>query len=420
MTRARAVHSGKSFARLAAIAAVLAATFLLAACNLEEYAAGIEQRNIYGEVLPKRVAAPASIPRRGPIPESEITDKTYESTGHLDHIAFHPNGGSVIFDFCGDGARCYLLSYDLVSKQMSTVFRRQGISAQQPQYSPDGKWIVFTAFVNSEKANSTQHIGIADKNGTDFRILTDRGGDFYSSPNFSSNGKFVIYAEKGFSSISDIYRVSVETGKVERIVHMESDHRPEPAFFGSAEEIVFIVRGNGNGTENMPCRGSNFDPIRNPLNLRLCKLNLVTGTSMTLYNEYPVSQIYSSHGQRQILFKSGAIEKITPDDRVQFIVHDGLRSAPVREWVRTPGPNLKKDRFPLYSSISPARDRMAYTDYWPSTKQRIQNFDTTGPRFSVRDVKTGKVEEFLVPIPDEEFAVYRDYVKPKLDKKSVN
>ncbi len=416
-------HTGKGFASLPALAALLAAALLLAACDPEEWSSRVDRRDAYGRSLPKlppKIVAPVLRPHIGPMPESEIGEKTIQFEGHINNITFHPDGKSVLFDLCQHVSDCYLLSYDLTNKLTKTIFRKRGVSAEEAQYSPDGNWIAFQASTSLPNGQSINQIGIVDKYGTGFRSLAVQRRNFIWRPNFSPDGKFVIYAEMGFAPPSDIYRVNFESGKVEALLHLEDDSPSLPAFFGSAEEIIFVVRdgiGNKNRQE-APCRDSRPAPVSNPGNARLCKLNLVTGASNTLYNEKDVSRIFPSFGRSKVLFKprpkDGWLE-----ERSQIILLDG-ESATL---VMTGGlvrPNGTKDRIPSSASLSPAGDKVACTDYYPTIKQRIQNFEATGPRFSVRDLKTGNVEEFLVPIPDEEFAVYRDYVKPKLDRKSAN
>jgi WD40 repeat protein len=364
-----------------------------------------------------------------PIPESGITDNMEIHSDTINRLAIHPDGGSVLFDFCPEPTSCRLLSFDLTSKQLNTVFGTNGIRASDASYSPDGKWIVFKAllYAGNVKKESFQ-IGLINADGSNFRTLTKYKHALLYDPSFSPDGKFVIYTKRNGFASADFYRVNVETGKSEQIMHIDTQAESPsafsqneaafPSYFGSSDEIVFFMKGGGasskTGTPATPCQDSQPDPIRNPYNARLCKANLITSVSTTLYNTEAVFKIYPSYGKLPIMFLSRVEDVRGYADYVRLMSHDGLNATLISEWFRAPEPGHVQEKIYNLNSLSPSGDKLIFMHGGGKTKERIANFYASKPRIVVRNLETRVEEEFLVPIPDEEFYIFNTYVKPKI------
>ncbi|MEQ1887887.1 MAG: hypothetical protein ABL951_01760 [Alphaproteobacteria bacterium] len=366
-----------------------------------------------------------------PVPESKITDNMSIQSDTIDRLTFHPDGGSVLFDFCPETSNCRLMSFDLATKQLKTVFGTHGIPGESPSYSPDGKQIVFIALINAEDSEKrTLQVYLINADGSNIRPLTNRRRLLPGNPSFSPDGKFVIYQASKLFTAPDFYRVNVETAISELILHIDGQAESPaefsnnvvafPAFFGSSDEIIFFLNGYQDSKSRaaaVPCQDSRPDPIRNPNNARLCKVNLITGVSTTLYNAEAVFKIFPSHGPLPILFASRVNDADGYADYARFMAHDGSSATLISEWFRMPEPGHMQEKFPAYISLSSSGDRIASLEYGDTIKKRIADFNGTKPRLIVRNLKTGARDVYLVPIPDEEFTVYRHYVKPKLTGK---
>jgi len=76
-----------------------------------------------------------------------------------------------------------------------------------PRYSPDGKRIAFAS-----DRSGTDEIWVCDNTGSDAVQLTSFGGPYTADPVWSADGKWIV-----FQSGSDLYRVSAEGGRPNRL-----------------------------------------------------------------------------------------------------------------------------------------------------------------------------------------------------------
>ncbi|MFZ5913222.1 MAG: TolB family protein, partial [Pseudomonadota bacterium] len=268
---ARRPHSGRSFAFLAVIVAV----FLLAGCgDLEDYA-NRPQRDIYRQKrqLPERTPYPSPALQVSEAKDgAEIPDNLYVGAAEdIFDLVFHPGGEAVLFSYCKAGAACALYSYALASKTLRTVFKQAGVSAKQATYSPDGEWIVFNAYLftpgGGEPDKSSYQIAMVDKNGSGLRFLTnyDYGINMLYGPNFSPDGRFVIFVRNLDPYPPpiplEINRVSIATGNLERLALVKAGYPRAAAYNGNEQEIIFPVlidwdEKNGEDRREVPCRDS--------------------------------------------------------------------------------------------------------------------------------------------------------------------
>lgn len=119
---------------------------------------------------------------------------------------------------------------------------RPADSVDQPQFSPDGKKIVFVG----RKGSSTE-IYVMDADGSHVQELTDTQskGVQNGDPMFSPNGKEIMFdSSRQNDGNYGIYTMDASDGKnVVRLSHdMFSDS--DPAFSTTGSEIVFVSRRN--------------------------------------------------------------------------------------------------------------------------------------------------------------------------------
>ena len=109
----------------------------------------------------------------------------------------------------------------------------------QPVYSPDGKYLAFFGNVRKDVAAAKSEILVVPVNGGDLRVLTEsfdrnigcsvgsdsRMGGGRSGPWWSPDGKFIYFTatDRGYSKI---YRVSLDNSKVCEIGGAEADFPP--------------------------------------------------------------------------------------------------------------------------------------------------------------------------------------------------
>ena len=127
--------------------------------------------------------------------------------------------------------------FDLETKKETRL--THSLRAQSPSISADGGTIVFAA-----ENDGTMNLGVVDRNGQSFRMLTDfKNGEQVFTPKWSPDGKSVVF---GYSlrEEQDVYRVAVADGKVEALVPGDDDAR-NPAYSADGKKIYFVSDRTG-------------------------------------------------------------------------------------------------------------------------------------------------------------------------------
>ena len=384
---------------------------------------------------------------------SQLNDRAYRSTAEINDISYHPDGNSVIFTVCPSDD-CYLMTHDFRTGDQRVIIKLPDERLSDPSYSADGRHIVFAIGISvfPEEPGEKIRLGIVDSDGRNFRTLIvnlDVSGKwmFFGSPQFTPDGAHVIFDASEafrprerlfvyglftyFKYRSDIYQVRIRDGHTERLTFINSMVSAKPSFWGDGREIIFLTTDPLEGVQpGAPCKDTPFDPEKNPGNLRICVLNLDTGESGSLHVAHPVLSLAAARHARRVLFKINP-ERPTPEagedikrnaagmgysylgkDTLYLLSEKGVR--PLFE---APVEIDQMFRRVAYSfALSPDGAQAVYIDYDAPSLQRALRFDETGPRFTRIDLETGAEEEILVHIPDEEFDIYRNYVKPRMDK----
>ncbi len=116
-------------------------------------------------------------------------------------------------------------------------FIRSGRADQTPQFSPDGKRIVFM----SDRTGAYE-IWLADANGKNQRQLTFAGNQA-SSPRFSPDGKSIVYYAHN-EQRSDLFTVSTEVGEP-RLLADAAERKLYPSWSANGEWIYFTSNRTG-------------------------------------------------------------------------------------------------------------------------------------------------------------------------------
>jgi len=152
----------------------------------------------------------------------------------LRNVQVSPDGETAIFEALG-----YIYKRDLESGKIKRLTKQTDHYELFPQYSRDGKKIVYTTW-NDSKQGTVRVVSARSGRGD---TITSEPGK-YVEPTFSPDGKMVVYRKATGGSILNpkwslnpgIYKVSTKGGQSELI--SKSGYQPQ---FGSDNDRVFIM-----------------------------------------------------------------------------------------------------------------------------------------------------------------------------------
>jgi imidazolonepropionase-like amidohydrolase/Tol biopolymer transport system component len=152
----------------------------------------------------------------------------------LRNVQISPDGETALFEALG-----YIYKRDLESGKIKRLTKQTDHYELFPQYSRDGKNIVYTTWDDNEQG--TVRV-VSARSGRGDTITQEPGK--YVEPTFSPDGKTVVYRKASGGSILNpkwslhpgIYSVSTKGGKSELI--SKSGYQPQ---FGSANDRVYIM-----------------------------------------------------------------------------------------------------------------------------------------------------------------------------------
>lgn len=141
-----------------------------------------------------------------------IVRATTPDSGHTGYTATDPQ-------FSPDGRRFLFVRENrgnLAPKNAQAIFvaNAQGKSARRvtpwslaagdnPDWSPDGKWILFHSNANSDKQ---AQIYVVRSNGSGLKQLTNfKPGTIVTSSSFAADGKWIVFASTGVAGQADIF-----------------------------------------------------------------------------------------------------------------------------------------------------------------------------------------------------------------------
>ncbi|MFV0388004.1 MAG: amidohydrolase family protein [Pyrinomonadaceae bacterium] len=150
-----------------------------------------------------------------------------------------PDGKSILFQALGK-----LYVRDTTSGKIARLTKQEDYDEYYPQYSPDGKSIVYTTWNDQDLGT----LRIIDAGGKNSRVITSRPGH-YAEPAFSTDGKLIAYRkfaggyllDPRYSDEAGIYVLNLDS-KVAKLVSRSGS---EPQFAGDNKRVYFTTGVGG-------------------------------------------------------------------------------------------------------------------------------------------------------------------------------
>lgn len=119
-------------------------------------------------------------------------------------------------------------------------FISSSLTEYNPQFSPDGKRIVF----QSNRAGGCEEIWVSDQDGTNALPLTNDLGVMQGTPRWSPDGRWIAFDSQGQDGHPDIYVIDADGGQLRRLTPPASDESA-PSWSRDGKWIYF--RSNRTG-----------------------------------------------------------------------------------------------------------------------------------------------------------------------------
>ena len=166
----------------------------------------------------------------------------------IPHIAFSPENDKLIVTICDLGGRCTLATLNISTGAIS-LFRNPnaGTSWKDPQYSSDGRQIVF---IEVDSAAIQSHVMVMNADGTGLRQITN-GPNFRVGPSFSTDSKRIIYLRTSERQVTkrktviewDVYGFDIGRGSERRLTIERFDSASHPFYFPDGQRFIFSGDG---------------------------------------------------------------------------------------------------------------------------------------------------------------------------------
>jgi hypothetical protein len=209
-------------------------------------------------------APPASAPAAAPQPALDLPHSYYYRELYLPQLtsgpaslAWSPDSREVVYSMAGS------LWRQRVDSTVATQLTAGPGYDYQPDWSPDGRWIVYvSAAGNSGEASELMLLDL--RTGT--KTSLTHGGAVNVEPRFSPDGRRIVYVSSANTRHLHLFIVDVQAGVPGTVTQLTEDHKsPLPRYYYSAydheinpvwtrdgQSILFVSnRGHIHGTGGM-------------------------------------------------------------------------------------------------------------------------------------------------------------------------
>jgi TolB protein len=150
---------------------------------------------------------------------------------------FSPDGRRVAFTASQDGnSDVWVASADGTGAHRITT---DPAIDSSPTWSPDGKRI---CFVSTRSGNA--HLYIMNADGSNQRRLTFQG-NYNQTPRWSPRGDLIAFTARDERKVFDVFTVSPETGKVQRVTQDQGRTNEEPTWAPTGRLLAFTTDRQG-------------------------------------------------------------------------------------------------------------------------------------------------------------------------------